>query len=238
MGVLLISLAAGAVVGLALGLSFGAVAGLLPGLAVFVVLYFLLARKVAKALEQGMLAVQKEIQRGQIDAGVRMLEALKHKVGKMQFFSRATLDGQIGSIYFMRKDFERAKPYLEKSFVRLWNAQVMLAVLYAKKKDFEAVDRVLERTAKYSPKQGLLWSTWAWLHWKAGHRERAVQILARGKDALDGKDEILNDNLLALQNDKKMKMKRYGEAWYQFHLEEHPVLRQAQRGGRVRYARR
>ena len=69
-------------------------------------------------------------------------------------------------------------------------------------------------------------------------RDKAIAVLARGKEALGGKDETLNENLLALQNNKKMKMKKYGEAWYQFHLEQHPAMRQAQRGGNVRFARR
>lgn len=238
MGVLLVALLSGALSGLAVGLAFGSVAGVFPGLVVFGVVYFLLARRVAKKLEDAMGAVYKEVQRGQVEAAVRMLETLKNKVGKMQFFAGASIDGQIGSLYFMRKDFDRARPFLEKSFVRLWHTQVMLAVLLAKKKEFAEVDRVLERAAKYSPKQGLLWSTWAWLHWKAGHRDVAIQLLARGKAALDGKDEVLNENLLALQNNKKMKMKRYGDMWYQFHLEEHPRVLQAQRGGHVRFARR
>lgn len=238
MGVLLLSLAAGVVLGAVLGSAFGWVAGVLPGLIAFGATYFLLSRRINQVLEQGMLAVQKDLQRGQVDGAVRGLEALKAKVGRMQLFARSTIDGQIGSIYFMKKDFERARPFLEQSFVRLWHAQVMLAILYAKKKDFAAVDRVLERAAKYSPKQGLLWSTWAYLHFKAGHRDQAIAVLARGKEALGGKDEVLNDNLLALQNDKKIKMKRYGDAWYQFHLEEHPRLREAQRGGHVRFARR
>lgn len=238
MGILVVSLALGALVGVAVGLAFGPVGGVLPGLAVFVLAYFFLSKRIRRTIEQSMLAVQKEIQRGHVDAAVRMLEALKAKVGPWQLFARSSFDGQIGTLYFLRKDFEKARPYLDNAFVRLWNAQVMRAVLAAKKKDYEAVDRILERAAKYSPKQGLLWSTWAYLHWKAGHRDKAIQILARGKEHLGEKDPVLADNLLALQNNKKMKMKRYGDAWYQFHLEEHPRLRQVQRGGHVRFARR
>lgn len=238
MGVLLISIGIGTVLGVLLGYLFGAVAGVLPGIAIFMVTYFFLSRRMNQVMEQGMMAVQKDLQRGQIENAVRHLEALKNQVGRMQLFASSTIDGQIGSIYFMRKEFDRARPYLEKSFVRLWHAQVMRAVLESKKKNWESVDQILERATKYSPKQGLLWSTWAYLHWKGGNRDKAISVLARGKDALGGKDEALNENLLALQNNKKMKMKRYGEAWYQFHLEQHPAMRQAQRGGNVRFARR
>lgn len=238
MGVLLIALGAGVVLGGALGAAFGAVAGILPGLVAFAATYFLFARRMNQIMEQAMAEVQKDLQRGQIEVAVRHLETLKARVGRMQLFARSTIDGQIGSIYFMRQEYDKARPYLEQSFVRLWHAQVMRAVLEAKKKNLGKVDEILERAVKYSPKQGLLWSTWAFLHWRAGNRDRAIAVLARGKEALGGKDDVLNDNLLALQNDKKMKMKRYGDPWYQFQLEQHPALRQMQRGGHVRFARR
>ena len=238
MGVLLIAIGIGIALSVALGLFFGAIAGVLPGVAAFALTYFLLSRRMNQVMEQGMMAVQKDLQRGQIENAVRHLEALKGQVGRMQLFASSTIDGQIGSIYFMRKEFDRARPYLERSFVRLWHAQVMRAVLESKKKNWDNVDQIMERATKYSPKQGLLWSAWAFIHWKAGNRDKAISVLARGKEALGGKDETLNENLLALQNNKKMKMKKYGEAWYQFHLEQHPAMRQAQRGGNVRFARR
>jgi hypothetical protein len=45
-------------------------------------------------------------------------------------------------------------------------------------------------------------------------------------------------NLLALQNDKKMKMKGYGDQWYALHLEEHPAIFEQRRMQNVRFARR
>ncbi len=238
MGILLVSLGIGLVIGLASGLVVGWVGGIIPGVIAMVASYFLLGRRVQAQLQAGMLAVQKEIQRRQIDAAVRMMEALKRKFGFWQFFARSSIDGQIGAIQFLQGKQDEAKPYLENAFVRAWEPQAMLAVIHSKKKDFDAVDRVLERAAKYNPKQGLLWSLWAFIHWKAGHNQKAIAILGRGKDALGDKDAHIVANLLALQNNKKMKMKGYGEPWYQFQLEQHPLLRQQQRGGGVRFARR
>ena len=71
-----------------------------------------------------------------------------------------------------------------------------------------------------------------------GDTKRALAILSRGKEKLGDSDERLSANLLALQNDKKMKMKGYGEQWYALHLEEHPALVEQRRGGQVRFARR
>jgi tetratricopeptide (TPR) repeat protein len=238
MGILLISLAAGAVIGALSGLAVGWLAAPIPGLLVATAVYFVMGRRVGSQLQAAMMQVQKEIQAQRIENAIQLLEGLKAKYARMQFFAGASIDGQIGAIHFMRGEFQKARPYLEGSFARMWEPQAMLAVVYSKKKEFAKVDEVLEKAARYSPKQGLLWSLWAWIHWKAGEKDKAISILARGKDALGDKDDVLSQNLLALQNNKKMKMKGYGEAWYTFQLEKHPMLKKAARGGNVRFARR
>lgn len=236
---LLAAIAAGLVAGIASFFVVGPWGAILPALVVFGLVYFFGMRAVNKQLGAGMLAVQNELRARRIDAAITMLEALKAKFGKRAFFTSAQIDGQIGSIHFMKKDFEKARPYLERAFVRMWDAKTMLAVLLAKKKEnLAAVDAMMEKVSKYSPKQGLMWSTWAYLHWKAGDADGAIRILGRGKEVLGESDAVLAQNLLALQNGKKMKMKGYGDAWYQFHLEEHPMVMEARRGGNVRFARR
>jgi len=237
--ILIVALAVGAVVGGISGYWLGVVGGILPGLAAAAAAYFLLGRAISKQLEQGMLVVQREIQKGpaNVQRAIDLLEGMKQRFGKLQFFASSSIDGQIGTLYFMQSKFKEARPYLERAFVRLWHAKVMLAVLQYKKKDYAGMDETLERTAKYAPKQGLLWSTWAYMHWKAGNRDKAISILARGKEALGDSDALIASNLLALQNGNKMKMKGYGDAWYQFQLEQHPAVLKAQRGN-MRFARR
>jgi hypothetical protein len=240
MGVLVVAIGLGCLVGTGCAFFLDPIEAIFPALGVFALSYFLLARRISRQLQAGMEVVQKEMMKGQnhIDRALQLLEALKTKFGRLQFFASSSIDAQIGTIHFMRKDFQKARPYLEKSFVRVWHARTMLAVLHSKKKDFEAVDKVMEQAAKYSGKQGLMWSVWAYLHWKAGNNDKAIQILLRGKEALKDGDPHLSANLLALQNGKKIKMKPYGDQWYQFHLEQHPQMRQAARGGNVRFARR
>ena len=237
MMILLMALGAGAAVGGAIALALEPIWAPLPALVVSAGAYFLLTRNVSKKMEQAMMVVQREIQANRIDSAVNLLEEMKGRFGKMQFFSKASINGQIGTIHFMQKKFKKARPYLEEAFVRMWNAKAMLGVLQGKDKDYDGMDETFERAVKYSPKQGVMWCTWAWIHWKAGHKDTAIQILTRGNDAIGEADEALKNNLLALQNNKKMKMKPYGDQWYQFHLETHPQLKKAQRG-RVRFARR
>ncbi len=247
--VVLYALAAALVVGV--GASFipfvGVIGAILPALAVGVGVYFLLVRTLNNRLQREMGGLQALLANRNIDGALALLQVLKKKYAKMIFLLGSQLDGQIGSIYYLKKDFEKARPYLDKAFVRMWDAKLMLACLLsgevgaAKNKkagDLAAVDKLLDRVARYSSKQGLLYSTWAWLHWKAGDSKKAIEVLARGKEVLGETDPHLTANLLALQNDKKMKMKGYGEVWYSLQLEQHPMVMQQQRGGNVRFARR
>jgi tetratricopeptide (TPR) repeat protein len=222
----------------AASLMFGLAATITIGVIVLIAAFILIGRSLSQKIQAAMFDVQKTLQRGPQYApqAVEQLKKIRDQYGKWQFLTTSSLNGQIGSILFMLKKFNEAEDYLQNATSRMWQSQAMLAVIHAQKKEFDKVDRALDKAAKYSPKQGLLWSLWAYVHWKAGHHDRAIEKLLRGKKILGEADHILDENLLALQNQKKMKMKGYGEAWYQFQLEVHPRMKEAQRGG-VRFAR-
>ncbi len=238
---LLISLALGAVAAVASYFVVGPLAAVLPFFGVFVGSFIFLFRRTNKQIEGSLMEVQKELRKGKpqnIEKGITMLEGVKAHFGPRQFFVKGGIDGQIGALYYAHNQKEKARPYLEGAMSRAWEAKAMLAVMHYRKKEMGRVDEIMEKSAKTNPKAGLLWSTWAWMHWKLNNNDKALSILARGKDMLGDKDQTLSSNLLALQNKKKMKMKPYGEQWYLLGLEQHPALRTAQRGGNVRFARR
>jgi hypothetical protein len=234
------------VVGVIFGVWLGPWAAILPALVVGGLVYFVLMRRTNARVQASMGEITQLFQKQKVNEAVVLLESVKQRFGRWTFFLSSQIDGQIGAIHYMKKEFGKAKPYLEKSFFRSWDAKMMLAVLASgihdsKKKtptNLPAADAVFEATIKHTPKQGLLWSTWAWLHYSNGDLDRARTILTRGKVALGEVDAVLSQNLLALQNDKKLKMKGYGDAWYALHLETHPMLLQQQRGPQVRFARR
>ena len=206
--------------------TFNWIAAVFPALFVFAIVYFIVARRMAKQMEMAMLAAQSEMQKGRIDRGIALLEDAKRRYGRWQFFTASSIDGQIGSIYYLKQEFDRARPYLEKAFVRHWLAKAMYGVLLFKKKEYTKMDNVFEAAVRYSSKQGLLWSTWAYCHWKAGHTDRALEILLNAQKKLNGVDEKLTANIENLQNNRKIKMRGYGEQWYQFHLEMSPQVRE------------
>lgn len=216
---------------------FGIIGAILPAIAVLLVSFFLISRHLASKLESGMKGLQDELMKGQTDKAIKHLKDLQTRYGRWQFFLSSTIDGQIGSIYYMKGQYQTAKPYLERAFIRHWVAKAMLALIYYRERKMNKMEEIFANTTKHVKKAGLLWSLWAYCVWRNGDIERAISILAKGKDILQESDPHLAQNLLSLQNSKRMKMKSYGEQWYQFQLELSPAQTQM-RQGRVRFKSR
>lgn len=206
------------------------------GVTFFAANYFLTKRvmdKISALMEQA----QKVLAAGNVEKAIGILKQ-GYAYEKWQLLVGSQLNGQVGSIYYIAQDFAAAFPYLEKSFSKHWIAQAMLAILYMKKKEIDKMKARFEKAVKSNSKEGLLWNVYAWCLAKQGDRDGAINVLSRGAGKC-ASDERLKANLLNLQNKKEMKMKPYGEMWYQFHLERmemrqapHPGYMAASRGGR------
>lgn len=201
------------------------VTGILPALLILCISYLIFTRRWTAKIQKCIENAIAEIQKGRAGSGIELLRIVKKRYALWQFSVARTIDSQIGIVYFMLKDFKKAKPLLEKSFIKQWNARVALALIAFLKKEYKKMDEIFEKTAKYSPKQGLLWSTWAYCHWKIGNSEKAINILARGQEKLGNLDKYLNINLTNLKNNKKMKMSGYGQEWLQFQLEQPQAMK-------------
>jgi hypothetical protein len=232
-----VSLISAVVVFAAVAAVFGWVGAVLPAIATMIIAFVLISRNLSKKLEGTIKSVQADLMKGQIDRAMNALKDIKERYGKWQFFLSATIDGQIGSILYMKGQFQQAKPYLESAFVRHWVAKAMLAAIYYRERKMTKMDEVFDNVTRHVKKAGLLWSLWAYCVWRNGETDRAISILTKGKSYLGDADPHLAQNLLALQNEKKMKMKAYGEQWYQFQLELSPQQTQMKQG-RVRFQNR
>jgi tetratricopeptide (TPR) repeat protein len=181
---------------------------------------YLLGRRINKAITQLMDQVSQDLKNGKMDRAVRTLEG-GLKYGRYQFFVTSQIQSQIGVILYIEKDFNGAFPYLKKAFVRNWLARGMLAVTYMRKKDKENMIKTFQKAVRYNPKEGLLWNLYAYCLLRMGDRPEAIQTLVKASKKLPDDDRV-KANLIHLQNNKKMKMKNYGELWLQFHLEKLP----------------
>jgi tetratricopeptide (TPR) repeat protein len=210
----------------------------MPALLCAVVVYLVLARRSFRQLEKiftqgGAALTQVPPNFGQ---AVQVMERA-YVLAPYQIGIRSQIDTQIGVIYFLQKEFNRALPYLKRSLLfGYWLGGAMLGVIYYKKKDHVQMRETFDVVTKRAKKQGLAWNLYAYLLVQIGDPQAAQQVLVLGqKHAKD--DARVGEALLALQNGKKIRMKSYREQWYQFHLERPPMEMQSgmgnQRASRV-----
>ncbi len=228
------------------------VAAIVPAGLVLVAANYLLARQVGKKIgelaneaqkeiQAASTSTSKEMQRQRMDKGIKLLEQ-GFKYDKWQFLVGAELHSNIGILQYVQKDFDAARPHLEKAGVRgpaSARAKAMLGCLHYQAKDPQKMVGAFEAAVKAGKKEGIIWSVYAWCLDKSDKRDDALKVLARAVEA-NPADEKLKANMVALQNEKKLKMKSYAPEWYQFHLEKPPMDFMGGPGGgrRVIYQRR
>lgn len=239
---ILLSLAATVGVTLLVGLPLGRILyGIVPGLIAGIAVWVVIGRKVMKDLQDRMARVQQMLTpknpmrptKPRIDDAVQILEDA-YKWKRWTPFVEGQIAGQIGTLYFIDKRFDEARPHLEKSSARNWVAKAMLGVLHFKKKDETAMVAAFEEAVKHSGKESLLWNLYAYCLYKRQRRDEAIAVLNRGIEKM-GEEARTAKNLAAVQNSKGMKMRGWNEMWYQFHLEKPPAvnpLQQKQFGGK------
>ncbi|GFO56042.1 hypothetical protein GMSM_30490 [Geomonas sp. Red276] len=214
-------------------------AALLVALVVFAGTFLLIARTVTKKLEAIMEPAMKDIQAQRFEKGIRDLkEGLKY--AKWQIYTESQINSAIGMVYFVKREFSTAFPYLEKGFFKNWVTMGMLGVTYMKRNKHDKMKETFDKAIMASPKESLLYSLYAYCLNEIGDNVKACEIMAKAQSKLPG-DENIKQNLELLREGKKMKMKAYGEMWLQFHLEPIGVLQKqamAQMGKRPRIIRK
>lgn len=235
---MLIAAAAAVAVLLILIFGFGMLwwGALLIALTVMAGVVFLLMRNAMQKLTDVFEAAGKDLQAQRFEKAIRDLKDAK-KMGKWQIFVESQLNSQIGMIYYMKRDFANAFPYLQDAFFKNWVSSAMLAICYMKRQKKDLMISTFEKAAKWSPKEPLLWGLYAYCLNECGEITKAKEVLENGIKKLPS-DQILKANLENLQQGKKMKMREYGDMWFQFHLESMAALQKHQMatmGGRMKH---
>ncbi|BCS55863.1 tetratricopeptide repeat protein [Geobacter sp. SVR] len=207
---------------------------LLIALAVFAGIFLLFSRIIMKKVMAAMETAGKDLQGQRFEKAIRDLkDALQY--GKWQIYVEGQLHSQIGMIYYMKRDFSNAFPHLEKSFFKNWVAMAMLAICYMKRQKKDKMIATFDKAVQWSPKESLLWNLYAYCLLENGEQTKAKETLEKGLKKLPG-DEHIKENLENLGQGKKMKMRAYGDMWFQFHLESVSALQKhqmASMGGRM-----
>lgn len=222
---LLISLAAAVAVTIPL-LLFAPMHGafsVILGTLVFAGVYAVVLRQVMQKINVAVEVAQKDLAAQRVEKAIRVIEDVQKKFGPWQFYVKQQMNSQIGSIYYLKRDFSKAFEYLNQGFARHWVGMAMLAICYHKRSQNGKMADTFEKAVTVNGKEPLLWSLYAFCLEKIGERDKAIKVMERGLKKLKG-DERMEENLKLLQEGKKMKMQPYGDLWFQFHLEKTGTL--------------
>ncbi len=189
---------------------------------VFLASFVLITRIVMKKVGNLMQSAQRDVL---ANRGDRAIKTLKDglKLGAWQFYVKPQIFSQIGSIHYLRREFTEALPYLEKGFVRNWVSMSMLGISYMKKNKHSKMRATFEKNMTGNKKEPMVYALYAYCLERIGERSKAIDILKKGLKKT-GDDERLSENIALLEAGKKMKMKGFGDAWYQFHLEKQGAI--------------
>ncbi|MFO7766415.1 MAG: hypothetical protein R6V33_08290 [Pelovirga sp.] len=189
---------------------------------VFLASFILITRIVMKKVGQLMQSAQRDVLANRGDRAIKTLkDGLKY--GNWQFYVKPQIFAQIGSIHYLKREFNEALPYLEKGFVRNWVSMSMLGISYMKKNKHSKMRAAFEKNMTGNKKEPMVYALYAYCLERIGERAKAIEILRKGVKKTGG-DERLSENITLLEAGKKMKMKGFGDAWYQFHLEKQGAI--------------
>ena len=195
-----------------------------PAFAAGAGVYWVIARRHSKAVEALMADLQREIQQRRVPNAIKMLQGC-YPHAKWVFMLKGQIDGQIGTLHFIEKDFDQAVPLLEKAWVKHWPAKGMLASYWFRKHKPEKSFEILDTAIAANKKEAILYGIKAFIQVKLKDADGARATLVAGSEKCPSA-QPLKDNLMRLQNGEKLRMSDFGEQWWQFHLEK-PSMQQS-----------
>jgi tetratricopeptide (TPR) repeat protein len=204
--------------------------GIILGVVTALVTFIILSRVLAKRFEPAFLQAQKQIQAGNTQLALKTLEELL-PLSRWQVMLKGQIHAQMGLLCSAMDDDKRALEHLEKSSIRVADAQSALAAIHFRKKRYDDAHQVMDVAIKANKKQLMLYHVYAYMLAKEGKKDEAIAQLQKALK-VEPSNEAAKDNLLRLQNNRKLNMKRFGMPWYGLKLEKPPAsMRQMPPGG-------
>ena len=188
-----------------------------------IALFIWRSRRVQNQLEAIFNRAGELMKKQQFDPAIEVMKE-GYALGRWQFMVKGSIDGQIGVVQYVRKKHEEAEPLLRSASYQHYIAKAMLGILLWKRGEKAKARETFQLALKAGKKESLLYAVYAYVLVEMKERDTAIAILNKGLAICKGDERLLN-NRNALQNNKPMKMKLYGEQWYQFMLER-PIIRQ------------
>lgn len=180
-------------------------------------------RKVQQELEKIFTRAGEHLKKQHFDQAIETMKE-GYRFSTRQFLVKGSIDGQLGVVQYLRKKNEEAEPLLASASMQHYIAKAMLGILQWKRGEKKKAKDTFNLALKAGKKESLLYAVYAYVLLEMGERDKAIETLNKGLGICKG-DERLITNRNLLQNGKALKMKVYGEQWYQFLLER-PMMRQ------------
>jgi tetratricopeptide (TPR) repeat protein len=193
------------------------------GLAVGIGLFIYLGRQVQNHLEAIFTRAGELLKKQHFDQAIKVMKE-GYRFGPRQFMVKGSIDGQIGVIQYLRKKNDEAEPLLASASLQHYIAKAMLGIIQWKRGEKKKARTTFEVAVRAGKKESLLYAVYAYVLNEMDDRTHAIEILNQGLKVCKGDERLLTNRSL-LQNNKPMKMKVYGDQWYQFMLER-PMIRQ------------
>ncbi|MDY0300780.1 MAG: hypothetical protein RBQ99_04235 [Trichlorobacter sp.] len=189
--------------------------------------FVVLSRIIMKKVMAGLDLAMRDLQGQRFEKAIRGMKDML-KLAPWQVYLEGQVNSQIGMAYYVKRDFSAAFPYLEKAFFKNWASMGMLAICYMKRQKRDKMEKTFEKAVQWSSKESLLWNLYAYcLAEECNDRGKAKEVLERGLKKMPG-DPDITANLENLAAGNRMKMRSFGDPWYQFHLESMGQLQKHQ----------
>lgn len=185
-----------------------------------VVIWILIARRIGKRLQPAMEQVQRQMQSQHFQLAYQSLEDML-PMCKWIPLLKGQLLAQMGMLALHMRKKDKGVQLLEGASLRNAEARLMLACIRYRDNEVDRALSILELTAKINKKHPLLHNTYAWMLQKAKKSEAAQAALAAFLKKNPG-NAPSKENMLRLQNNKRMNMAGFDMQWYALGLEEPP----------------
>jgi hypothetical protein len=209
-------------------LAFGPFAGILPALIVFVAAQFVLGRRSGTAIQAEVAGVEPLLRDRKLDEAVALLRGVQQRWGRWQFLLDAQIEAQLGVLDYLQRKYDEAAPKLLAggkgpftwtAFGRNPLALAMLACIHYRQGRKDEAWTTFQQASEASGTEVIVYQVWATLLSRDGKRAEALAAVARGLAAHD-KNAALLDLQTRLANDRRVEVKEFGQAWYQFFPED------------------
>jgi len=199
-----------------------------------IVIWILIARNIGKRLQPAMEQIQSQMKQGHLQLAYQSLEDML-PLCKWIPLLKGQLQAQMGMLALHLRQKDKGVQLLEGASLRNADARLMLACIRYRDGEVDRALSILEITAKVNKKHPLLHNTFAWMLQKAKKDDQAQTVLATFLKK-NPTSAPTKENLLRLQNKKRINMTGFEMHWYQLGLEEPPQtvgqMRRAPKGFR------